>query len=70
MIDNVSLCSDNVRLSVQRLCPFVSSAILADRDLLGVATAPIISGLSAARYFLTVFLLIPRFLAIARLDTP
>ena len=66
----VSLFREYVRLNVQRFCPFMSSAIVAGRDLLELTAAPTISGVSAAKYFLTVFLLIPRFLAIPQEDTP
>ena len=43
---------------------------VAGRDPLDLTTAPTISGLSATRYFLTMFLLIPKLLAIPRADTP
>ena len=68
--NNVSLFREYVRLNVQRFCPFMSSAIVAGGDLLELTAAPTISGVSAAKYFLTVFLLIPRFLAIPQEDTP
>ena len=44
--------------------------MVADRGFLELTTAPTIAGVSATRYFLTVFLLIPKFLAIPGVDTP
>ena len=61
---------ENVRFTVQRLCPFVMLPMVTDGDGVGLATVPTKSGTSAARYLLTVFLEMPRSLAMPRTDTP
>ena len=67
--DFVLLFRDYVRLTVQRKCPFVVYRVSVSGQQ-GLSAVPTFSGLSALRYFLTEFLLIPKSLAIPRMDIP
>ena len=60
----------NVRLSVQRLCLFVTLPMVTDGEWVNLATVSPRSGPSAARYLLTVFLDMPNSLEKPRTVTP
>ena len=61
---------ESVHLTVQRSCPFRWLRMVSGGGGADLTTVPSMSGLVAARYLLTVFLLKPNSLAVPRTDTP